>query len=105
MDGTPQLWQTDPSGNYSAWKAACTGRNSKAVREMLEEEYQADMSEDECVRMACRCLLETAERGSKGILITVMRHGQKDMDQLPTEYVLKLCEEIQKEDGEADSKE
>ena len=24
-------------------------------------------------------LLETAERGSKGILVTVMRHGQKDM--------------------------
>ena len=49
MDGTPQLWQTDPSGNYSAWKAACTGRSSKQVREMLEEEYQPDMNEDECV--------------------------------------------------------
>jgi 20S proteasome subunit alpha 4 len=49
MDGTPQLWQTDPSGNYSAWKAACTGRNSKNVREMLEEEYQDDMTEDECM--------------------------------------------------------
>tara|TARA_B100000795_G_C22528441_1_gene334123 strand:- start:105 stop:425 length:321 start_codon:yes stop_codon:yes gene_type:complete len=102
MDGTPQLWQTDPSGNYSAWKACCTGRNAKAVREMLEEEYEADLDEAGCIRTACRVLLETAERGAKGIMITVMRHGEKDMDRLPTEQVLKLCEDIAKEDAEAE---
>ena len=81
------------------------GTNSKAVREMLEEEYQDDMTEDECLRCACRVLLETAERGSKGIIITVMRHGQKDMDQLSKEVVMKLCAEIEKEDAEGDAKE
>ena len=99
MDGTPQLWQTDPSGNYSAWKATCTGRNAKSVRELLEEEYEADLSEDDAVRMACRVLLETAERGAKGIEITVMRHGE-EMQQLSNEVVQKLCEELEKEDAE-----
>eukprot|EP00099_Drosophila_melanogaster_P023949 NP_651843.1 proteasome alpha3 subunit, Testis-specific [Drosophila melanogaster] len=33
-----QLYQSDPSGNYSGWKATCIGRKSGAAMEMLQKE-------------------------------------------------------------------
>ena len=98
MDGTPQLWQTDPSGNYSSWKATVTGRNSKSVRELLEEEYDEGMTETDTIRVACRALLETAERGAKGIEVAVLAHG-KPMKMLDPESIEKVCTEIAEEDA------
>lgn len=38
--GKPQLYQTDPSGTYSAWKATATGKQGKNVREFLEKKVR-----------------------------------------------------------------
>jgi hypothetical protein len=40
----------------------------------------------------------------ENIFCRVMRHGQEDMDQLSSEVVMKLCEDIQKEDAEGVTK-
>lgn len=56
--GVPQLYQTDPSGTFSAWKACAAGRNSKANREFLEKHYEADLSQDEAMKLAIQTLLE-----------------------------------------------
>ena len=100
MDGTPQLWQTDPSGNFSSWKATCAGRNAKSVRELLEEEYEANMSEEDSVKLACQALMESAERGSKGIEVAVLRHS-KPMEMMTSEAIQKVCSELESEDAEA----
>uniref|UniRef100_A0AAY5F281 Proteasome alpha-type subunits domain-containing protein n=1 Tax=Electrophorus electricus TaxID=8005 RepID=A0AAY5F281_ELEEL len=62
-DGTPNLYQTDPSGTYHAWKV---GRSAKAVRELLEKSYrEEDMESDALVlKLAVRALLEV---GAKNI--------------------------------------
>jgi 20S proteasome subunit alpha 4 len=36
----PALYQTDPSGTFSIWKANATGRNSNSMREFLEKNYK-----------------------------------------------------------------
>jgi len=73
-DGTPKLFQTDPSGTFSAWKANSTGRNSKTVREYLEKNW-ADTSGEDTVRLAIKALLETVE-SSGNIEVAVLRRDQ-----------------------------
>jgi 20S proteasome subunit alpha 4 len=73
-DGKPQLWTTDPSGVYSAWKANAVGRNSKSLLELLEKQYREGCSEAEALKLAVRALLEVVESGAKSIEVGVMRH-------------------------------
>ncbi|GAB2291956.1 phenylacrylic acid decarboxylase [Dionaea muscipula] len=55
--GVPSLYQTDPSGTFSAWKASATGRNSNSIREFLEKNYK-ETSGQETVKLAIHALLE-----------------------------------------------
>ncbi|WOG99662.1 hypothetical protein DCAR_0519016 [Daucus carota subsp. sativus] len=57
--GVPALYQTDPSGTFSAWKANATGRNSNSMREFLEKNY-TETSGQETLKLAIRALLEKA---------------------------------------------
>lgn len=57
--GAPSLYQTDPSGTFSAWKANASGRNSNSIREFLEKNYK-ETSGQETVKLAIRALLEVS---------------------------------------------
>ena len=69
--GRPALYQTDPSGTYSAWKASTIGRNSKAVREYLEKQWVESSGRDS-VKLALRALTEVVEGSSKNIEVAVV---------------------------------
>ncbi|CAJ0829778.1 13142_t:CDS:2 [Entrophospora sp. SA101] len=65
-DKVPRLYQTDPSGIYSAWKANSIGRSSKTVLEFLEKNYKEGLSKDETIKLA------VVQTGAKNIEIAVM---------------------------------
>ena len=78
----PYLYQTDPAGTHSRWKAQVIGgRNSKSLREFLEKQYQDltedDLSEQKCVRLAVQALLEVVDSGAKTMEVCVVRQGGK----------------------------
>ena len=87
----PRLYQTEPSGIYSAWKvchivsfywwcslafcrgkANAIGRSSKTVREFLEKNHKDDMTRDESIKLTVKSLLEVVQTGAKNIEISVM---------------------------------
>lgn len=75
-DGKPVLYQTDPAGTHSSWKAQVIGgRNAKSLREFLEKNYEDDMTEKQCVRLAIQVLLEVVDSGAKNMEICVLRKG------------------------------
>lgn len=45
-----QLYQSDPSGNYSGWKATVIGANNQAGKSLLKSEYKTgDEKEEESI--------------------------------------------------------
>merc|ERR1711862_655794 len=80
-NGAPELYQTDPAGTHSRWKAQVIGgRNAKSLREFLEKQFagkEDSMTEEECVRLAIQALLEVVDSGAKTMEICVVREGGK----------------------------
>jgi len=105
-DGTAQLWQTDPSGTFSAWKANAIGRNSKTVTEFLEKNYDEKTTLDEasCIKLTVQALLEVVESGSKNIGIAVMRR-EAGLEIIPDDNIEKLVKHLLEEkEKKADEK-
>ncbi|VDP05185.1 unnamed protein product [Soboliphyme baturini] len=57
-----QLYQSDPSGNYSGWKATCIGNNSQAAIAMLQQEYKmGEMTLKSAMNLCFKILAKTME--------------------------------------------
>nr|AGT17219.1 proteasome alpha subunit D2 [Saccharum hybrid cultivar R570] len=100
----PALYQTDPSGTFSAWKANATGRNSNSMREFLEKNYK-ETSGKETIKLAIRALLEVVESGGKNIEVAVMtkKDGLQELEEAEIdEYVAEI--EAEKAAAEAAKK-
>lgn len=91
-----RLYQTEPSGIYSAWKANAIGRSSKTVREFLERNHKDSMTRSETIELAIKSLLEVVQTGAKNIEIAIMAPG-KTVEMLPSEDIEKIVEKINTE--------
>jgi proteasome alpha subunit len=79
-----RLFATDPSGTYRGWKAIAVGIGRETAESILKEEYREDMSLDEAIKLAVKCLTKALEaRGEpKRIKITVIPAKTKKLRML-----------------------
>mmetsp|Transcript_1023 Transcript_1023/g.1845 ORF Transcript_1023/g.1845 Transcript_1023/m.1845 type:complete len:247 (+) Transcript_1023:146-886(+) len=97
FDGdNPRLFQTDPSGTFSEWKANAVGRNSKAIREYLEKNFEDTEGRDTQV-LALKGLTEMVEPSSKMIDVAVMTKGNPAAAYLSSEEIDSILKEIEEE--------
>lgn len=101
-DGSPHLYQTDPTGNYSEWTANAIGRSSKTVTEYLEQHHESPetCTEAAAIRLTVSALLEVVESGQKNIEIAVIRKGT-GMELVSQDVLDALSKEITEEKEKA----
>ena len=118
-DKSPRLYQTEPSGIYSAWyaplqnsqdtakihdrKSNAIGRSSKTVREFLERNHKDDMDRQETIKLTVKSLLEVVQTGAKNIEIAVMAPGST-IEMLPLEDIEGFVKDIETEKQEEAAK-
>merc|ERR1711924_359733 len=98
-----QLYHTDPSGNYSGWKATAIGVNNQTATTVLRQEWKEDMTLDEGLLLVSKCLVKTldtttptADKLEFGVLVK-KEDGSVGYRSLGSSEVSKLIEAAQPE--------
>ena len=85
----PHVFGTHPSGNYTGFKATAVGEGTETVLSMLKEEYHEDLTLENCIKLAVKCLvkaLQTRELPLR-IKIAIIPTATKTMSMLTDEKV------------------
>ncbi|WWD06797.1 hypothetical protein V865_004892 [Kwoniella europaea PYCC6329] len=56
-----QLYQSDPSGNYSGWKATCVGSNHSSATSLLKQDYKEELSLEEAKSLCLKVMSKTMD--------------------------------------------
>ena len=59
-------------------QANAIGRSAKTVREYMEQNYSEEVvdSEEGCIKLALKALLEVVQSGSKNVELAIMERGK-----------------------------
>lgn len=104
-----QLYESDPSGNYSGWKATVIGQNKPAGKSILKTDYTENAPLAKNLKLAVKILLKTMDSTTPSPERIELSALRKDADgsishvTLQDDDVKILIEEIQKEE-EAEAK-
>lgn len=76
-----QLYQSDPSGNYSGWKATVIGQNNQAGKSILKTDYKEDSSINDNLKLSVKILLKTLDSAAPSperIELSVLKKADND---------------------------
>lgn len=98
-----QLYQSDPSGNFSGWKATVIGQNNQAGKSILKTDYSETNPLNTNIKLAVKILSKTMDSTTPSpdrIELSVMRraaNGAVIHEVLPEQEVTQLLETLRRE--------
>lgn len=99
IDGSgPRLFETDPSGTPTEWKATAVGEGRKVVLDYLKENYKESMSLDEAINLVFSSLQNVMKEDldASKIETAVMTTQDKKFVKLTTEDLEKRLKNLKK---------
>jgi len=104
-DGTPRLYETDPSGTVDGWRAVAVGADRGDVQSFLEESYDAGMDLDGGVSLALRAVSVPKETPPDvtEVAVATVDAESRTVDVLDDDAVAAHLDELSADaDGDAD---
>ena len=105
-----QLYNTEPSGTYNAWKAHAIGKNDQSANSSLKQYYENDLSLQDGLKLAVKVLKKSLDKNKmnpENVEIFVLAKKADELNQrfLTSEEIQKFIEIVDKEDEEEKAKE
>lgn len=103
-----QLYHTDPSGNFSGWKAYAIGINNNTAQQIMRQEWKEGMKVQEALELAAKVLtktMDTANPNAEKIEFGVVEkapNGKTKFRMLKDTEVNKLMADAAPKEGEGE---
>uniref|UniRef100_A0AC34F2X7 Proteasome subunit alpha type n=1 Tax=Panagrolaimus sp. ES5 TaxID=591445 RepID=A0AC34F2X7_9BILA len=101
-----QLYQSDPSGNYTGWKATCIGNNHQAAVSLFKQEYKSP-NLVEAKKLAMKVLSKTLDvklsSDKVEMAILTRRDNKTVIEELATDEIARLIKEHEDREREAEA--
>ncbi|KAG7163104.1 proteasome subunit alpha type-4-like isoform X2 [Homarus americanus] len=104
-----QLYQSDPSGNYSGWKATCIGNSSAAAVSILKQEYKVGETDlHQALLLALKVMSKTLDmtklNAEKLEFATLVRKNNKTViNVISVDEVKDLIKEHEQKEADAEA--
>ena len=85
----PQLFQTDPSGNYTQWQADAIGGGHETAMTTLKDQYHGNMTLDEATKLILQTLKNVMEDGisKENVEVMLVRSETRKFEKLTTDQI------------------
>ena len=105
-----QLYNTEPSGIYNAWKAHAIGKNDQSAQSSLKQYYENDLSLNDGLKLAVKVLKKSLDKNKmspENVEIFVLEKKEDEVSQrfVKSDEIQKFIEIADKEDQEEKEKE
>jgi len=98
-----QLYHTDPSGNFSGWKAYAIGLNNNTAQQIMKQDWNEGLKLEEGLELAAKVLVKTMDTATPNA--EKLEFGVVEMTPQGPKYRLLKASEINKLMTEAAAKE